>query len=198
MFTVSETAQELSNRLNEAIDTVIEQGHSMDFHHGPVHDLHSALYDAFKLGDRLEAKQADDLRRYVKRADEAAKVLFDALAHPGRRGTTAARRVAVVLAGEVIEYLDLLVGGVRKSRARRKRTVLERPLTTREVQALELYAQHGGKLSEVARALGVKHPTAHALLKAAWGKMPGLAPGKAKRPGRTRRLPTSRRGQVDV
>jgi len=89
-------------------------------------------------------------------------------------------------------------GGQKRKGTKRRRTAAVKPLTELQRQAVELYALHNGKLADVAREMGVKHPTAYKHLKAAWRKLPNLAPAKGGKPGRTRRLPTDHRGQVNL
>jgi len=85
-----------------------------------------------------------------------------------------------------------------KRRSKRRRTGGTRPLTPLQTQALELYGKHNGKLTDIAREMGIKHSTAHQHLQAGFRKVPGLAPKKAPSAGRTRRLPRDRRGQPTV
>jgi len=91
-----------------------------------------------------------------------------------------------------------LTGGKLKKRTRRRRTAAVKPLTELQQQAVELYAKHNGRVADVAREMGVTHATVHGHLKAAWRKLPELVPKKVGKPAQTRRLPTDRRGQVNL
>jgi DNA-binding CsgD family transcriptional regulator len=86
----------------------------------------------------------------------------------------------------------------RVQRRRRRKTVTTRPLTDQQQQALELYAKHSGRISIIAQEMGIGHPTVIQHLKAAWQKLPHLAPKKTGPAGKARRLPQDRRGQAIV
>lgn len=83
-------------------------------------------------------------------------------------------------------------------RKKRRRSGAARPITDRQRQAMESYARHQGKITDIARDLGVSRAAAAKLLRLAWLKLHDLAPTPTKPVGRTRRLPTDRRGQVSI
>jgi len=87
---------------------------------------------------------------------------------------------------------------IAKPRTKRRRTAAVRPLTTLQQQAVSLYAKYNGRIIDIAREMGVTHTTVNQHLKAAWRKLPDLAPKKIGPAGKARRLPTDKRGQVDV
>ena len=81
---------------------------------------------------------------------------------------------------------------------RRTRATTEHPLTDRQRQALGLWSKYNGKVTDVAREMGITHPTASQHIKAAWRKIPSLAPKKTSPAGKPRALPTDRRGQPNL
>ena len=86
----------------------------------------------------------------------------------------------------------------KRRRAKRRRTASVRPLTERQREAMELYGTYNGKIDLIANKMGISRATVSQHLDAAWRKLPQFAPKKTSPSGRTRRLPTDRRGQVDV
>ena len=98
---------------------------------------------------------------------------------------------------DTCDVLHALCEPTKAPSRKRRRTAVTKPLTSLQQQALELYAKHNGKLADVAREMGVSHPTVSKHLSAAWRKLPNLVPSKGKH-GRTRRLPHDRRGQANL
>lgn len=89
-------------------------------------------------------------------------------------------------------------GGGKKGGRGKRRTRQIRPLTARQAEAVRLYAEHQGKLTHIARAMGVSHPTAKQHLEAAFSKLPADARPRTARVGRVRCLPVDHRGQATV
>lgn len=101
--------------------------------------------------------------------------------------------------GRAIDALgQSAIEGRGNGKRRRRRTVSMKPLTGLQRKALELCGLHQGKLADIAREMDITRQAASKHLDAAWRKLPGLAPRKGGKPGRTRRMPTNRRGQADV
>lgn len=84
----------------------------------------------------------------------------------------------------------------RRRGSKRQRRAAQKPLTKLQTQAVELYGTHNGKVTEIAREMGIKYQAVQKHLKAAWRKLPELTPKSHKSTGRTKRLPRDRRGQV--
>ncbi len=94
----------------------------------------------------------------------------------------------------------LLVGAGRKKasprRSRRRQITRGRPLTPKQVEAVQIYGECKGNLTKAAANIGIDRTSFRERLDGAYEK---LGQKRPKRQGlRARRLPQDRRGQVNI
>ena len=144
---------------------------------------HPELLPVDGIADRLEPIPGED--RQMHRAP------------PGRIWLYVEHAIGVVTA--LIADAAPSAAPKRKRTAKRRRTAGTRLLTVLQSQALELLAKHQGDKQKGATEMHISRATFDQHLKAAWRKLPGMAP-KQKTVGRkrTRRLSQDHRGQETV
>jgi hypothetical protein len=96
------------------------------------------------------------------------------------------------------EGLAILADPKRPAQHAKRRARRTKGLTPLQQRALELYAEHNGDIGLVSVAMGVTRPTVHGHLKAAWRKVPNLAPKDSRRANRTGSIPSDQRGQANI
>ncbi|MCL2648815.1 MAG: hypothetical protein FWD61_17750 [Phycisphaerales bacterium] len=84
----------------------------------------------------------------------------------------------------------------KKQTTKRRKTGTARPLTTRQQQAVELYAKRNGQITKIANEMGIKPSTAQQHVDAAKKKLESLQRSGAS--VTTRGLSHDKRGQADV
>ena len=97
------------------------------------------------------------------------------------------------VAAELRRRLSAVVKSGKRARTRKRQSNKVRPLTERQVEVMQLVGEYKGNLAAVARQMGLNHKTVRQHYKAAMNK---LGQKSLKHP--TTRLPTDRRGQVNV
>lgn len=148
-------------------------------------------------------------RRVVDWAESGSQLVY-----PGGHPTEAMQIVdddalmkwsadGALLQRELNRFLSGPAGDEPKTKAtqrtsKRRRTIYAKPLTPTQSRALELYGECNGRICEIARRMGVKHPTVNQHLKAAWRKLPELAPKNTKASKKRTTLPADKKGQVAI
>ena len=85
--------------------------------------------------------------------------------------------------------------GKKRKQKGRRRTSVEKPLTTKQADALTLWSKHNGDISKVAVELNISRASVYSRMKAVWIKLPQLTKPSPSGRIKTQTLSADKRGQ---